>query len=137
MDDFFLHAPTREKLIVALNAFMNMMVVLGLICQKVKTCPPAQVQKYCGCVYDTRVVPHLLIPDAKVARVRACLAFLKAGTSKRWLSRLTLAVVVGIYSPWCRQPLNGWATLTSDEYTTCSTPVMKTFPWAPPSTTCV
>lgn len=96
VDDFFLHAPTREKLIVALNAFMNMMVALGLICQKVKTCPPAQVQKYCGFVYDTRDVPHLLIPDAKVARARACIAFLKAGTSKRWLSRLTLAVVVGI-----------------------------------------
>ena len=51
VDDFKVHAATREDCIIALNAFMDIMVRLGLICQPVKTSPPSQVQKYCGYIY--------------------------------------------------------------------------------------
>lgn len=40
-DDFKIHAPTREKLVMALNAFMDLSLRLGLICQKVKTTTPS------------------------------------------------------------------------------------------------
>ena len=62
VDDFKIHAPTRAKLIMALNAFMDLSLRLGLICQKVKTKPPAQVHKYCGFIYDTTGIPMLRIP---------------------------------------------------------------------------
>ena len=65
VDDFKIHAPTRAKLITALNAFMNLSLRLGLIGQKVKAKPPAQVQKYCGFIYDTTGIPTLLIPEGK------------------------------------------------------------------------
>jgi hypothetical protein len=65
VDDFKIHAPTKVKLIVALNAFMDSALRVGLICQKVKTKPPAQIQKYCGFLYDTTGTPTLRIPDDK------------------------------------------------------------------------
>ena len=37
----------------ALNAFMDLTLWLGFICQKVKTKPPAQSKKYCGFVFNT------------------------------------------------------------------------------------
>jgi hypothetical protein len=42
VDDFKIHALTKEKLIVALNAFMDLALKLGLVCQWVKTKPQAQ-----------------------------------------------------------------------------------------------
>ena len=33
VDYFKIHAPTRQKLIVALNAFMDLTLRLGLVCQ--------------------------------------------------------------------------------------------------------
>jgi hypothetical protein len=65
VDDFMIHAPTKRKLIQALNAFMDLALRLGFICQKVKTKPPAQVQKYCGFIYDTTNIPTLQIPEEK------------------------------------------------------------------------
>ena len=59
VDDFKVHAPTKEKLITALNTFMDLALRLGLICQKVKTKAPAQIQKYCGFLYDTTGIPTL------------------------------------------------------------------------------
>jgi hypothetical protein len=96
MDDFKIHAPTREKLVTALNAFMDLSLRLGLICQKVKTKPPAQVQKYCGFIYDTTGVPTLRIPEDKRSRGLAMIEYLWAGSENRELSRLTLAVVTGL-----------------------------------------
>ena len=96
VDDFKVHAPTRTKLIVALNAFMDLALWLGLVCQKVKTKPPAQVQKYCGFVYDTMGIPMLRIPKEKRSRGLAMIQFLRAGGESMELSRLTLAVVTGL-----------------------------------------
>jgi hypothetical protein len=96
VDDFMIHAPTRRKLIDALNAFMDLSLRLGFICQKVKTKPPAQVQNYCGFIYETTGVPTLAIPDDKRSRGVAVIQFLKAGGPTFELSRLTLAVVVGL-----------------------------------------
>jgi hypothetical protein len=96
VDDFQIHAPTREKLVAALTAFMDLALRLGLICQKVKTKPPAQVQKYCGFIYDTTGVPTLRIPEDKRGRALAMIEYLRAGSEERELSRLTLAVVTGL-----------------------------------------
>ena len=96
VDDFKVHAPTRRKLIVALNAFMDLSLRLGFICQKVKTKAPAQVQKYCGFIYDTTGIPTLRIPEDKRNRGLAMIRFLKAGGPSLRLSRLTLAVVIGL-----------------------------------------
>jgi hypothetical protein len=79
VDDFKIHAPTKSKLIEALNAFMDLSLRLGFICQKVKTKPPAQIQKYCGFIYYTTGIPTLLIPEEKRSRGLAMIQFLKAG----------------------------------------------------------
>jgi hypothetical protein len=96
VDDFKIHAPTKGKLIQALNAFMDQSLRLGYICQKVKTKPPAQLLKYCGFVYDTSGIPTLSIPDDKRSRGLAMLQFLRAGDTLFEISRLTLAVVTGL-----------------------------------------
>jgi hypothetical protein len=96
VDDFKIHAPTKRKLIRALNAFMDLSLRLGFICQKVKTKPPAQSQKYCGFVFDTTGVPTLQLPEDKRSRGLAIIGFLKAGGPSFALSRLSLAVVTGL-----------------------------------------
>jgi hypothetical protein len=95
VDDFLIHAPTRSKCVTAFNDFMDMTVRLGFICQKVKSSPPAQVQKFCGFLYDTSEEPTLLIPDAKISRAQATLTYLQT-LGHRPLSRLALAVAVGL-----------------------------------------
>ena len=96
VDDFKVHAATRSDCIIGLNAFMDIMVRLGLICQPVKTSPPAQVQKYCGYIYDTRSTPTLRIPPHKVSRCLSSSRFLLSRTRNAHLSRLSLAVVTGV-----------------------------------------
>ena len=68
VDDFFIHAQTAADCCEALTAFMDLMVCLGIICQPVKTSPPAQVQKYCGFLFDTRGTPTLQIPPNTLVR---------------------------------------------------------------------
>ena len=76
VDDFKIHAPTKHKLIRALNAFMDLSLRLGFICQKVKTKPPAQLQKNCGFVFDTMGIPTLWLPKGKQSCGLATIAFL-------------------------------------------------------------
>ena len=95
VDDYFVHAATREKCTRAFNSFMDLTVRLGFICQKVKTSPPAQVQKFCGFLYDTTGTPRLVIPEDKVTRARATIDFLRAQPNQERLGRLTLAVALG------------------------------------------
>jgi hypothetical protein len=42
IDDFKIHAPTMPKLVATLNAFMDLALWLGLICQWVKTNHPCK-----------------------------------------------------------------------------------------------
>ena len=96
VDDFKIHASTRRDCVRALVAFMKVMVRLGLICQPVKTSAPAQVQKYCGFIYDTRKSPVLRIPANKVSRCLSSAQFLLKRPRNHQLSRLSLAVVTGV-----------------------------------------
>jgi len=96
VNNFKVYAATRSDCIIALNAFMDIMVHLGLICQPVKTSPPAQVQKYGGYIYDTRSTPTLRIPPHKVSRCLSSSRFLLSRTRNAHLSRLSLAVVTGV-----------------------------------------
>jgi hypothetical protein len=77
VDDFLVHAPTKEKCYQAFSEFMDHTVCLGFICQKVKTSPPAQIQKFCGMLYDTTGHPCIRIPDAKVSRSLATIEFVE------------------------------------------------------------
>jgi hypothetical protein len=96
VDDFKIHAATAEDCCEALNAFMNLTVRLGLICQPVKTSPPKQIQKYCGFWYDTRGVPTLHIPTNKISRCIASVDFLSSRPRGQALSRLSLAIITGV-----------------------------------------
>ena len=86
----------KEDCQAGLTAFMDFAVRLGFICQKVKTSPPAQVQKYCGMLFDTRAAPTLRVPPNKVSRCLASIDFLLHRPRSQELSRLSLAVVTGV-----------------------------------------
>jgi len=67
VDDFMVHAPTKRKCFQAFSEFMDYSVRLGIICQRIKTKPPAQKQIFCGMEYDTSEAPTLRIPEEKVS----------------------------------------------------------------------
>jgi len=75
---------------------MDLIVRLGLICQPVRTSPPAQVQQYCGFIYDTHGTPTLRIPPNKIGRCMASAKYLQSRPQSNALSRLSLAVVTGV-----------------------------------------
>jgi hypothetical protein len=94
VDDIFLHVPTRKKCTSALKKILDLTVLMGIIYHKTKLKPPAQIQKFCGFLYDSVGTPKLRIPDNKVVRALALLDFLMRG-SRAVICRLALAVVVG------------------------------------------
>jgi hypothetical protein len=94
VDDTFLHGSTREKFTSALKKILDLTVLVGLICNPTKLKPPAQIQKFCVFLYDSVGAPKFIIPDKKVIRSLALLAFLMRG-SMTVICRLALAVVVG------------------------------------------
>jgi hypothetical protein len=56
---------------------MSYMLRLGFICQKVKTSPPAQVQKFCGMLWDSHRVPKVVvIPDSKISCALATIEYM-------------------------------------------------------------
>jgi hypothetical protein len=59
VDGYLIHAPTYQKCCAAFSAFMDSMVRLGFICQKVKTKPPNKVQKFCGMLLNTTAAPQI------------------------------------------------------------------------------
>jgi hypothetical protein len=73
VDDIFLHGPTRAKCTSALKNILDLTVVVGLICHPTKLKPPAQIQKFCGFLYESVGTPKLRIPDNKVVRAIALL----------------------------------------------------------------
>jgi hypothetical protein len=96
VDDYLIHAPTKTKCCEAFSTFMDYMVRLGFICQKIKTSPPAQIQKYCGMIFDTTGVPTIHIPEEKVSRSLATIAFVKAINAKSQLLQLSASVMGGL-----------------------------------------
>jgi hypothetical protein len=97
VDDYFIHGPTKSKCQKAFSAFMDYMLRLGfIVCQKVKTSPPEQIQKLCGMEWDTCRVPTLRIPEAKVQRAIATIDYMLMLDDQRILSRLSVAVGGGL-----------------------------------------
>ena len=96
VDDFFIHGIDQADCHETLNAFMDMTVRLGFICQKVKTSPPSQRQKFCGMIYDTTDIPTLRIPANKISRCIASAQYLLEQPREGQLSRLSLSVVTGV-----------------------------------------
>jgi hypothetical protein len=94
VDDIFLHGSTRAKCTSALKKMLDLTVLVGLIFHPTKLKPPAQIQKFCGFLYDSVKTPKLRIPENKVVRALALLEFLMRG-SRTVLFHLALAVVVG------------------------------------------
>jgi hypothetical protein len=76
VDNFYIHAYDSQDCCTAMTSLMNLMVRVGMICQKVKALPPKQVQKYCGFIYDTRGTPTLHIPPSKVSQCLASIEYL-------------------------------------------------------------
>jgi hypothetical protein len=100
VDDLKIHAPTKAKLIVALNAFMDLALQLGLTCQEVKTNLPL---KFKNTAVSSTMWPlpgspaTLRIPeDKKEWGLAMMIHFLQAGESSLQLSHLTLAAVTGL-----------------------------------------
>jgi hypothetical protein len=93
-DDSFLHGPTRAKCTSALKNILDLTVLVGLICHPTKIKPPAQIQIFCGFLYDSEGTPKLRIPDNKVVRALALLEFLMRG-SRSIICHVDLAAVVG------------------------------------------
>jgi hypothetical protein len=96
VDDYLIHSPTKQKCSESFGEFMDYMLRLGFICQKVKTSPPAQVQKFCGLLFDTQETPKLRIPSSKLSRSLATLEFVIKTNARGMLSRLTVAVMGGL-----------------------------------------
>lgn len=96
VDDFKIHGVDQADCCQAMTAFMDLMVRLGLICQKAKTSPPQQIQKYCGFLYNTIGTPTLHVPPNKISRCVASAEFLLHHPRTNRLSRLSLAIVTGI-----------------------------------------
>jgi hypothetical protein len=94
VDDFFVHGPSKDKLMVGVMFIMDTAVRLGLICQPIKNSPPAQIQKFCGFLYNTSSVPYLRVPVGKLSQARALVRFVLQGVVGA-LAKLTLTVVVG------------------------------------------
>jgi hypothetical protein len=92
VDDFMIHGPTKRKTCQAFSDFMDYSVRLGIICQRIKTKPPAQKQIFCGMEYDTQNVPTLRIPEEKVSRGLATIEYLISQNTRGRLSRLAVAV---------------------------------------------
>jgi hypothetical protein len=92
VDDFMVHGPTKKKTCKAFSDFMDYSVRLGIICQRIKTKPPAQKQIFCGMEYDTESTPTLKIPEEKVSRGLATIEYLITQNSRGRLSRLAVAV---------------------------------------------
>ena len=78
VDDFFIHAPTREKLERALNHFMNLTVEVGMLCNPTKVVPPSQRVKYCGFEYESTGIPTLHVPDAKISKALAIIDYVES-----------------------------------------------------------
>lgn len=95
VDDVFLHGPTEDKVNAGMTHLLDTAVRLGLICQPAKTSPPAQVQKFCGFLYDTRGIPAIEVPPAKIAKALAMTDFILADPHRAF-SRLTVAIVAGV-----------------------------------------
>jgi hypothetical protein len=97
VDDYFIHGPTtKKKCQAAFSAFMSYMLRLGFICQKWKTSPPAQVQKFCGMMWDSHRVPKVVIPDSKVTRALATIEYMLMLDDQGILSRLSATVGGGL-----------------------------------------
>jgi hypothetical protein len=96
VDDYLIHAPTKRKCQLAFSVFMDHMVHLGFICQRVKTSPPSQRQKFCGMIFDTTRVPKMTIPPAKVSRAVATIARVRDLNSWTILTRLGASVLGGL-----------------------------------------
>jgi hypothetical protein len=66
----------KGQCFAAFTAFMDLSLRLGCICPKVKTSPPAKIQKLCGLLYNTTRAPSLHIPLTTSRGVWASLDFL-------------------------------------------------------------
>jgi hypothetical protein len=98
VDDIFLHGPTRAKCTSALKKILDLTVLVGLICHPTQVKPPAQIQNFCGFLYDSVGTPNLRIPDKNVVKDLALLEFLMRG-SRTVLCRLAYEFDGASFSP--------------------------------------
>jgi len=95
VDDFLIHAPTKNKVVEALDAMMDVALEMGMLCHPKKLVPPSQVVKYTGFLFDTRGRPTLRVPPAKREKALAMVQHLRTKPSHHKWSVLALSVVAG------------------------------------------
>jgi hypothetical protein len=93
-DDFLIHGPTLANTHLALTAFMDYAVEVGLLCHPDKLAPPAHVVKCVGFLFDTIGTSTLRIPEVK--RVKAIALTQFAVDNRVKISRLSMSVVAGV-----------------------------------------
>ena len=96
VDDFFLHAKCYVSLTTFADIFLHRAISMGIIFNTRKLNPPSQITKFCGTIYDTTGIPIRRIPTAKVSRALATIYYTRMLDNKINLSRLTMAVLVGL-----------------------------------------
>ena len=96
VDDFLIHAHSKEAFDEAFKVFLDHMVRVGFICQVAKTNPPAQSQKFCGLIFNTERHPYITIPPEKLSRSIATIHFIKKLHKQGKLSRLSLSILGGL-----------------------------------------
>jgi hypothetical protein len=94
VDDFLIHAPTRELCERALTVFLDGALDCGMLCHPKKLVPPQQDVRYCGLIFDTHGNPTLLMPEDKKERAGAMVDYTLSKPRKEW-SRLALSVLSG------------------------------------------
>jgi hypothetical protein len=77
-----------------LRNILDLTVLVGFICHPTKLKPPAQIQKFCGFLYNSVGTLKSRFPDNKIVRALSLLEFLMRG-SRTVICRLGLDVVVG------------------------------------------
>ena len=95
VDDFLIHAPTRELCTKGLSFFLDSAVNCGMLCHPKKLVTPRQVVKYCGVLFDTRAIPALHMPRPKRERALGMVRYVLSRPNKEW-SCLALAVLTGV-----------------------------------------
>ena len=95
VDDFAIHGQTRAATEAALRVFLDVAVILGLLCHPDKLKPPSQTATYTGFILDTRGMPTLRVPTHKREKSLAMVDHLLSRSPSALFSKLALAVLAG------------------------------------------
>ncbi len=95
VDDFLIHAHTKERCEEGLSRFLDLALDCGMLCHPKKLVPPQQSVRYCGLIFSSNRTPTLIMPQDKKERAMAMIDLALYQVTKEW-SRLALSVLAGV-----------------------------------------